>query len=485
MLGPILCGSDKIPEDFAIVAYNLENVFDIDGVSIFKDYRQDLSENPYAYSKEKLLTKLENAARVLKTVNDGAGPEIILIQELEGDFTPESSISDWDSFLGQYSGTTVRTMLSNDWQEDFAGIPAVAWLLKALADAGMTGYSVVVAPTKPFESGVAHVNAVFSRFPIKSFQFYPILEARDIVEVELDIGGHSLWLYNNHWKSGASNPKREPTRIENAKVLRELIDIRLQENPFADIIIGGDLNSHYNQDILFPEIETGINDILGSQGQESFGDADLYNLWYELPPADRFSEVWRGRRGSLMHLLVSPGLYNAEGVSYVDGSFRKLVLAGLNIDSIGRPLEWFPGGITGGGFSDHLPLLARFSTAAFTPKGALSQGDDALDYEMPLSLFDFPDLIDFPDGSFIGTLSDSEIGPYAGKLYAVDATVLQMKPLELKIGDSVWSAYAPNPSLREKDGLPFFLETTEGQVRLVVRMQIFRGKKELVIEKIL
>ena len=51
---------------------------------------------------------------------------------------------------------------------------------------------------------------------------------------------------------------------------------------------------------------------------------DLYNLWFELPVEQRYSEVWRGRRGTLMHLLVTRGLYDAAGISYVDGSFNKL-----------------------------------------------------------------------------------------------------------------------------------------------------------------
>ena len=35
-----------------------------------------------------------------------------------------------------------------------------------------------------------------------------------------------------------------------------------------------------------------------------------------------------GRRGSLMHLISSRGLYDNQGISYIDGSFNHLILPG-------------------------------------------------------------------------------------------------------------------------------------------------------------
>ncbi|MEM8867559.1 MAG: hypothetical protein AAGC73_04765 [Verrucomicrobiota bacterium] len=478
------CHAAQSDESFTVVAYNLENVFDVDGVALFEDYKQDDLEDPFVYTRRKLLTKLENAAAVLKAVNEGAGPEVLLIQELEGDFTPDSAVTDFDAFLEAHASTTVASMLTDGWDPDYAGLPAVAWLHKALADYGLECYEVVVAPSKAMDSRIAHVNAVFSKFPIKSVAVHPLLEARDILEVELEVEGHRLWLYDNHWKSGASNPKREPVRLQNADVLRSLIDQRLEEDPAAEIIIGGDLNSHYNQSLLFPKIETGINDVLGSQGDESFQGGDLYNLWFELPPEARFSEVWRGRRGSLMHLILSGGLYDSEGISYVDGSFAKLVVPGLNVDAIGRPLAWNPAGTTGGGFTDHIPVMAEFRLGAFRAAGPLSKGDDALDYEMPLSLADFPELSQFPDGAFIGEIEDAELGPYVDRLYEVEAAVLGIKPLRLKVGEAVWPAYTYDKNLFKESALPAYLN--EGKLaKLVVRIHIYRGKKQLIVEKIL
>ena len=468
------------PLTFTVVTYNVENLFDADGVAMFDDYKVDAG-----YTPRKLLTKLQAITNVLKSVDDGDTPEIVLFQELEADFTPESTVEDYDAFLEMHSDTTVANMLDTEWSNDYAGYPASAWLLKALADEGLTGYHVVTAEYRGRGLGSAHTNAVFSTFPIISHQAHPLVLARDIIEAEIEIEGQSLFVYVNHWKSGASNRNLEPVRVENAKVLRSLIDARLATDPQADIIIAGDLNSHYNHAALFPEMVTGVNDILGSTGRESFKEADLYNLWFELAPDARYSEVWRGRIGTLMHMLITQGLYDDSGISYIDGSFNKLVISGINADAIGRPIRWHSTGETGGGVSDHFPVYARFSLGAFEATSALSKGEDVSDYEYPLTVAEFNGDLNLSDGSFLNSLSDGELMPYVGQLYTVDAIVESIRPLRLKVDRRTWPAYYSDPSYIEEDGLPLYIKKHRGQVRLVVQFNFYRSKSQLIVEDIL
>ncbi len=477
------------PKQFHVVAYNVENLFDLDGIALFDEYKQD-SGDPEAYNRRKFLTKLETVAEVLGHVDNGRGPAVILFQELEADFTPESGIDTVPDFLDRFADTTVRAMLTDRWRPAYAGFPAHAWLAKALDDAGMRGYThVAVAPAKPMDKGIAHANAVFSRFPIRRALLHPTDQARDIQEVEIDVAGHRLILFNNHWKSGASSPEREPIRVGNARVLRARVEAILAEDPFADIIIGGDLNSHYNHSRLFPEITTGINDILGSQGDEgALLEADgpaLYNLWFELPPGERYAEVWRGRRGTLMHLIVSRGLYDLGGVGYVDGSFDKMVLPGLNADVLGRPLSWYSGGTTGGGASDHFPIIARFEVRSgrgvFPEIASTSDGADAPDYEMPLR-FEPGGSVELLDGRFLGNFDPSRVGPYTDRIFRVQAEVVDARPLRLRVGDQVWDAYAYQDALfealreRRASGEP---------MPLAVSPNYYRGKPQLIVEAIL
>lgn len=463
--------------EFSVVAFNVENLFDLDGVALFDDYRQGYPENLLAYSGHKLLTKLNNVVAVLKTVDDGRGPDIILFQEFENDFSPPEEPVKIRNFLAQHRERSLKQMLSGKWREAYADISALEWMAKAIDDAGMRDYNVSVAAPKALESGIAHVNAVFSRFPIIESKTHLIPQARDIQEVLVSVSGNPLWLYNNHWKSGASDPKREPIRVENAKVLRRLIDARLKADPSADIIIGGDLNSHYNQAQLFPEIVTGINDVLGSSGDESFASTDLYNLWFELPPEARYSEVWRGRRGTLMHLVLSKGLYDGEGVSYVDSSFHALLVPDINMDALGRPLRWHAAGKTGGGTSDHFPVLARFRSGPFEQAGELSDGTDALDFEIPLRYTE--DLkLNFPDGGFLCKLSDEDLAPYVNKLFRAKVKVVSRNPAVLQLSGHEWPAYIPDDKLYQR----FLKISEETELSLVIKPGFWKGARQLIVE---
>ena len=479
------CIKSDATTDFVLVAYNVENLFDIDGVAIYNDYKQDEADDPYTYTRRKLLTKLINARRTLAHFNSGIGPEIVLFQEFEADFTPQSTTMSSEEFLLKYSGLSVESMLTDGWQTHFADISSVHWLLKALDDIGISGYHVVSCPAKPIEDNMAHTNAIFSKFPIRWSKSHRLHRARDIIEAELDINGHGLVVYCNHWKSGASNPNMENIRVQNAQVLHRLVQAQLSNNPQADIIIGGDLNSHYNHSSIFADIKTGINDVLGADGDETFQSSQWYNFWYELPSELRYSEVWRGRRGSLMHLISSRGLYDNQGISYIDGSFNHLILPEINADIIGRPLEWNFAGTQGGGTSDHFPVFAHFSTRAFASTSEFSLGEHTPSVEIPHSVVGHPAVGSLKEGAFLSRLSEDDYGDYVGRLYRVEATIVQMNPLMIRVGGVLWSAHAVERELMGPSGLQSYLENNDGEVELVIRLNIYRGRKQLLIDAIL
>jgi len=349
---------------FSVVAYNVENLFDVDGVAIYEDYQ------PPKYTPRHLAVKLQNIAQVLKHVDPGKGPAIVVFNEIELDQTPESKVENLAEWVERYKGQSVDELLAQDpLPAELAGAPATAWLLKTLEDAGLKGYSVAETDERPgsYEDGrgIAVRNVIFSRFPIAEVRTHHTPNARAILEAKIMVGKYPLYVFANHWKSGASDPESEKIRIENAKTLRRRIDAILKEDPAADILIAGDLNSHYNQNRRYRDLKiTGINDVLGSQGNEIAllgGRADLYNLWFELPSDQRGSDIYQGEWGTLMHLIVSRGLYDQRGVQYIDNSFAVLKIPGLNADVFGRPVRWSHGEVPSG-FSDHFPIYASFQT---------------------------------------------------------------------------------------------------------------------------
>lgn len=348
---------------FIVLVYNVENLFDADAKAMFEDYQ------PARYSRLHVLTKLENVARVVAKFENGRGPDVILFQEIEQDLTDAEAVPDYPAILARYAGTTIREMLGAQFTDEIANLPAEALLLKTFADYGMTGYTVVRGENVRGEgsrNALAQKCVVFTRFPVKRAVSHPTRDARAIQEVVLEVDGATLYLFNNHWKSGAGNAETEKTRVANAQTLRTRLDEILQEDPHADIILGGDFNSQYNQKVRYPKMKlTGLNDVLGSQGNELAirgKNRDLYNLWFELPAEERGSDTYRGEWGTLMMMIISRGLYDYRGVQYVDDSFAVAKMPGINLDDKGLPIRWSFDGPAGSGFSDHLPIYAKFLT---------------------------------------------------------------------------------------------------------------------------
>lgn len=474
-------------EPFEVVVYNVENLFDADGVSLFKDYREP------RYTAGHLAAKLRAVSAVIRQYGDGSGPEIIFFSEFEADQTaprgarvllvPES-----------WSGSTAQELLSaTELSDDSRDAASVAWVFKQLEDDGLGRYEVAIGDYEPDVSraigDIAHVNAVFSKFPILASQTHQTLGARGILEVTVDVDGHPLHLFVNHWKSGASNPDTESLRIGNAGVLRRRINEILRNDPRADIILGGDFNSHYNQKARNPHMpRTAMDDILGSQGDElalqEEGGPDLYNLWFEIPNERRGSDTWNDEWGTLMQILVTPGLYDTRGIQYVDNSFAVGRFPGLNADpATGQPVRWyFAEG--GGGYSDHFPVSASFRVAmeespnewialddpSRTPEGPATGVPVIVSPDFVTVLSGWPEGEPFPAASLIG------------QYYEVKGTVKSKRPFIVSIDHprGEFGIWIYHRGTREK----FFSRFQPGQrIGFVGQLGQYRGNWQFVIPR--
>ena len=442
---------------FTVVAYNVENLFDLDGVSGYEDYQ------PARYTPAHALTKLQNIAKVLARFDGGRGPDLVLFSELEADATPGRAAPDYEAILARYARVRLEEMLGKGFNQEVGDLPAEALLLKALVDAGLTGYRVVVGENVVAEGSERKQEitcAVFTRFPVKRAQSHPTLNARAILEVQVEIDGAELFVFANHWKSGASDPATEPVRVANAKTLRARLDEILRTDPNADIIIGGDLNSQYNQKQRYPRMKlTGINDVLGSQGNELAvrqPERPLYNLWFELPPEERGSDTYRGEWGTLIHLIISRGLYDYHGVQYVDNSFTVAKFPGLNADGDGLPLRWTFDGPAGAGFSDHFPIAAKFVTVTDGRRDrylALRNASDGRTTAAPRKTVDYA-RIDL-EKSAIRTESLSaganlRTNEYKGKIFRVEGRVAPGARLAVEFRGEVFDVWSYDEALRHQ-----------------------------------
>lgn len=445
--------------DFTVLTYNVENLFDVDGQAEFPEYQQQSNEkNQLAYSPGRLLNKLQNITAILKRIDAGKGPDVIVFEEFERDRTPHSTVADYQAFLEQWRLKTVREMLTTAYTPEVAGLPVEALLLKNLEDHGLHGYRIARPPHSPEDiNKPPHINVIFSRFPIKSQRQHPILDARDILEVELDIDGAALVIFNNHWKSGASNPHMETIRVQNASTLRARLDELLAVNPRLPILLAGDFNSDYNQDKLMPKADkTALVGVLGAGSDErALLDPTakrLYNLWFELPNDRRGSDAYRGHWGTLMHLIVTSGLYDGQGVDYVDNSFFVAAYPGLNAqERWGTPRSWshFANGV---GFSDHFPIGARFRVLPpdSKPPAATSLGgpQSSPDEDRRIG-YEKIDPAAMPSSSEIRGMDDETLARHFGDLFLVEARLETAKQKQIRIGKRTFDIYAYSPDVQQ------------------------------------
>jgi hypothetical protein len=470
---------------FIVLVYNVENLFDADAKAMFEDYQ------PARYSRQHVLTKLVNVAKVISKFEEGRAPDIILFQELEVDLTDTKTPPDYTAILKRYAGTTIQKMLGAEFTPEVADLPSEALLAKAMSDAGLKGYHVVRGENVRGEgsrNGQAQKCVVFTRFPVVQAISHPTLDARAIQEVQVEVDGARLYLFNNHWKSGAGNPESEPTRAANAQTLRTRLDEILKEDPNADIIVGGDFNSQYNQKVRYKKMKnTGLNDVLGSQGNELVirgKNRDLYNLWFELPAEERGSDTYQGEWGTLMQLIITRGLYDYRGVQYVDDSFGVAKIPGLNLDDTGLPIRWSFDGPAGSGFSDHLPIFAKFVTVSDdrtdryislrnpsedTGLASVNKVEYAAINLAQVAL----KLDQLPTGS---SLRDEK---YIGKIVQIVGEVRPGRGLSVMVRNDVYDVWSFDPALRqmlrdkykEGDNLRFYGELNQykGRWQFVIR----------------
>jgi len=110
------------------MAYNVENLADVDRVAPYDDYVES-PDDPNSYGPSKMAKKLKTIATVMKSIGNGVGPDVVILNELEVDHTPETTVTDAAEFLKKYSGTTYEKMLSSELTDELRGVPAEVWLL--------------------------------------------------------------------------------------------------------------------------------------------------------------------------------------------------------------------------------------------------------------------------------------------------------------------------------------------------------------------
>jgi len=473
-------------KEFVVMTYNVENLFDVDRVAKFDDYIE-IPDDPNSYGPSKLLGKLLGIGKVLQAIPGGQGPEILLLNEVEIDFTPESKIDNYEEFLAKHAGTTAEKMLTVELTDELRGLPAEAWLIKHLEDIGLKGYRPAVGRDYVDPAGrdnIAQKNVVLSRLPILEHLTHETPAARGVLEAKIDVHGKPLVVLVNHWKSQAGNPVAENQRLGNAETVRKRLDEILAANPAAEVVVAGDLNSHYNQGQRYPFMpKTAVQDVLGSQGDKAAmanGNGPvLYNLWYEVPLGERYSDEFGGEWGTLMQMLVTRGLLDGKDLEYVDESFGQVFLDGVNRQPpLGLPWRWTNYG-PGFGTSDHFPIAARFrlaetptSRALSNPEGGVKTTGDALKVG-----YDKIDRSKLRNASVLKGADAETMACAIGEIFVVEGTLSKVRPLEVEVDGQSYLLHSFDKNLRDV----IRLKEKGKDFKFLGELGLFKGKLQFVV----
>lgn len=306
-------------EQIVIASYNMQNLFDdVSQGSEYPEYDPERGE----WGREAYAAKLSSMAEIIRRLEPR--PDIILVQEVEN--------------------RAVLMRLAEEYlplrDYDFTAVP------EAEGAAVQTG----VLSSLPFRNLLTHRAGGTPG-------------ERYILELEFDLEGEELVLFNCHWKSRLGGAEAtEAERVLAAKLVARRIEELTRNRADLNVILAGDLNC----DPYRP--------LRGTQPALAAVDSTpaLAPVIWVVEPGEGYpqgslclSSGWKGigaggsyRYGGLWeridHLLWNAPLNDGRGWDVVD---FELWDAPLALDEWGAPLSFDAEGLTG--YSDHLPLIIR------------------------------------------------------------------------------------------------------------------------------
>lgn len=379
---PIPPATANRPDELMLMQYNVENLFD----TVDDPGKQDEEFTPQGcerWNDEKLSFKLQNLGRVVRGVNGGRGPDILALQEVEN-----KQVLDQLN-RGALRGLGYRDPILLEGQ-DARGIDVAL----------ITRYPLAGQPR------IHDISDPSWRGP-----------SRPVLEVPLDVDGREVTVFVNHWPSKGGGAQAEVERAAAGDRLRQLVSEKLRRDPDAEVLAVGDFNADLGEAPLREHLRTAADPAVVVR---SSADAPvLYDAMYDAarhatghqgniagdaPPlrsGDLKAEISARRAvlatanrptpsgspdqpgkvgthfykkdgtwSTLDHVVMSRGLLDAKGLSYVPGSAQVVHDDDLE-NRDGSPKRFMPPPRRGDreralpppqvlGYSDHFPVVARF-----------------------------------------------------------------------------------------------------------------------------
>lgn len=314
-----------------IAFWNLENLFDVESAQRPAKLRKLIAKDLVGWNDALLDAKLNQLSRVIRALDDGRGPDILGVCEVEN----AAVLHKLAARIAQDGGR--RYEVAHADASDNRGID-VAFL-----------YDPTKATTSP--------DQMFQHWIVKRYA------TRELFQVNFKVNGKVVALVGNHWPSRtAGQYESEPYRMIAGETLSYWVE-KIQEVHGAEvpIIVMGDFNDEpFNRSIC--EYALGVNDPrLVTAGRNPY----LLNLMWPFLAEGAGSHVFDGRWNMLDQIMVSRGIVSGKSGWTVLGRARIEALSMMaHPKKLGpRRFGVRPNERDQDGFSDHLPVSVTLGRA--------------------------------------------------------------------------------------------------------------------------
>jgi endonuclease/exonuclease/phosphatase family metal-dependent hydrolase len=329
---PPLAGNGQ-PGTVFFCAWNVENFYDDQDDPKIHDEMEDW----FGTDSGAFRDKVDHLAKGLLLMNEGAGPDIACLCEVESE----------------------RCMTAV--QE------AVNAKLEA-AGFGDRKYTAVLF--KGDNTGRHFAPGILTRMEVTADRTRKLGKRANgrIIEGHLQRNGHELIVITAHWTSRVTDKEGDgDRRADYAEDCYGRVKAILHENPDADIIVCGDFNDEFSDRSIQVELHASAKaeDVRNSPTEPKL--LDLLAGWSGDPPGSIYG---RSKWSVFDHICVTRGLLDEQGWS-CDPKNARVFAPGEFREKRGRHFEPFRFGNKKHdgprGFSDHFPVTVSLSVAGRSP----------------------------------------------------------------------------------------------------------------------
>jgi hypothetical protein len=316
-----------------IAFWNLENLFDIiDDPE--KDDAEFLPGSDKDWTAERLEKKFYNKARVIRSMNEGNGPDIIGVCEVEHQHLLDTMVA---RFLPDKKYKTAYAE-----SPDNRGIDnGLIFNSDKFSLISVVGDTVNLSDNYPTRL-ILNVNLLYNR--------------KDTLRV-----------FVNHWPSRRGGEiETDQNRVAAANVLRERINHYLLDDDNEYVIIIGDFNDMPNNNSVLNELgaQPFICDSDSPYTAINLSGFNLLNISYPVFNKGIGSYKYKDQWNLLDQIIISDAFVEGNYLSYICGTFdvyKPDIMVTKSGKYVGTPFPTFGSGNRYlGGYSDHYPVIAKF-----------------------------------------------------------------------------------------------------------------------------